>query len=316
MKKALVLSGGSIKGAFQAGVLAELLSSGSFEPEAIYGTSVGSLNGAFLAERAGRAAAAGVKPNWLEIGNQLQDFWLQQVNSFSKIGRKRGIFSLLVSLISKNFRSFLDMSPLDELLKQEIKLENLEKSPVKFYACAVNIRSGEPVYATVDSHRQTMHDYIMASTAIPLVMPLRFIQKEPYVDGGIREVAPLSQAIKDGATQIICVICQPRVLSPRQSGWKNAVELMERDMDIVTNETVNNDVDQCQEINELLKQFPQLTDAGPLKGKRHIDLLEIRPAAAIELELENFDSDQIRQALKQGWETSRQARQNCSWLKA
>ena len=115
--------------------------------------------------------------------------------------------------------------------------------------------------------------------------------------------------------QINCVICQLQVLSPRQSGWKNAVELMERDMDIVTNETVNNDVDLCQEINELLKQFPQLSAAGPLKGKRHIDLLEIRPAAAIELELENFNSDQIRQALKRGWDTSQQARQNCAWLK-
>lgn len=52
--KAFVLSGGSIKGAFQAGVITDLLTSGSFMPDAIYGTSVGSLNGAFLADRAGR----------------------------------------------------------------------------------------------------------------------------------------------------------------------------------------------------------------------------------------------------------------------
>ena len=54
MKKAFVLSGGSIKGAFQAGALADLLTSKTFTPDAIYGTSVGSLNGAFIADRAGR----------------------------------------------------------------------------------------------------------------------------------------------------------------------------------------------------------------------------------------------------------------------
>lgn len=58
-KKAFVLSGGSIKGAFQAGVLTDLLTSNKFRPDAIYGTSVGSLNGAFIADRAGRMASAG-----------------------------------------------------------------------------------------------------------------------------------------------------------------------------------------------------------------------------------------------------------------
>jgi len=40
MKTAFVLSGGSIKGAFQAGVIADLLTSGSFKPDLIYGTKV------------------------------------------------------------------------------------------------------------------------------------------------------------------------------------------------------------------------------------------------------------------------------------
>jgi len=56
IQRALVLSGGSIKGAFQAGAIGHVLT--KFEPDLIVGTSVGSLNGGFLADRASLSPAA------------------------------------------------------------------------------------------------------------------------------------------------------------------------------------------------------------------------------------------------------------------
>ncbi len=83
--RALVLSGGSIKGAFQAGAVAEILGSG-FTPDAIYGVSVGGLNGAFLADRAGRAAIRNEPPDWAKIGEDLATFWKEKITSFDEIG--------------------------------------------------------------------------------------------------------------------------------------------------------------------------------------------------------------------------------------
>ena len=186
-------------------------------------------------------------------------------------------------------------------------------SPIKFYACVVNMMNGNAVYASVDTH-SNMHDYIIASTAIPLVMPVKKINKQPYVDGGIREVAPLRQAIDNDATDIICIVCQPKKLQAKKIKVGNVVALMERDMDIVTNETVNNDLDHCDEINEILKHFPGQPTSGPLKDKRHINLLVIRPSEPVDLNLEDFNPKQIRRALEQGWNTSQQARNNCDWL--
>jgi len=57
--KALVLGGGSIKGSFQAGAIDALLKAG-FKPFKIFGVSVGSLNGVFLADRAGRYNRQGI----------------------------------------------------------------------------------------------------------------------------------------------------------------------------------------------------------------------------------------------------------------
>src|SRR5262249_36569517 len=97
--RALVLGGGSIKGAYQAGVIGALLKNG-FKPDHIYGISVGSLNAAFLAERAfflGKTKAeyyaevhhsasakpvhAGENVDWAFIGDELTAFWTDRITA-------------------------------------------------------------------------------------------------------------------------------------------------------------------------------------------------------------------------------------------
>ncbi|MGH7492390.1 MAG: patatin-like phospholipase family protein [bacterium] len=289
MKRAFVLSGGSIRGAFQAGVIADILTSGTFKPDAVYGSSVGSLNGAFLADRAGRAVIAGNAPNWVEIGNELQSFWLKEITSFTKIGKKRGIFQLAYAVIFKKFNGFVDTSTLNDLMRGEIKTGNLHRSPVKFFACAVNVATGKPIYASIESHPESIHDYIVASAALPMIMPLKMIRNDPHTDGGIREVAPLRQAIADGADEIICILCQPENLQRAQINHKNVIELGDQLMAIIANETATNDFEHCEKINELLRDIQQPITSGPLKGKRHIKLNVIRPSKPVGLDLEKFD---------------------------
>ncbi len=303
----MVLSGGSIRGAFQAGAIAEILTLGKFIPDAIYGTSVGSLNGAFLADRAGRAVMSGEQVNWVEIGYQLIDFWRLEITDFSKIGSRRSWLKLLLSIIFRRFNGFIDTSPLDRLVRQHIKRVHLLNSPVKFYACAVNCSGGEVVYASAE-RCENIHDFIMASTCIPGVMPLRVINGQPFVDGGIREVAPLNRAIEDGAEEIFCIVCQPEKLPRCQFNHRDAITLMDNLMGIVTDELVDNDIDLCRKINELLKQVPVPIRKKPLKGKRHIDLKVIRPQAPIDIDLQHFTPDQIDLAIEAG---RQQARQVC-----
>lgn len=307
MKKAFVLSGGSIRGAFQAGAIAEILTSGSFIPEAIYGTSVGSLNGAFLADRAGRAIIASETPDWVKIGNELQHFWLQEINSFKKIGKTRSKLQLLYSIVFNKFNGFIDTSLLRKLVHKVIKRENLLKSPVDFYACSVDVATGKPSYAIAKDHPEIL-DYIIASTAIPMVMPLRVINGNPFVDGGIREVAPLQRAIKDGIEEIFCIICQPRELKRKKFNHKIALDLMDRLMSITTNETVNNDIDRCLEINDVIKHISQPITKGPMKGKRDIKLDVIRPPEPVKLKLTTFTFDEIKKALEYGWSESQKLR--------
>lgn len=307
MEKVFVLSGGSIRGAFQAGAIAEILTSGSFIPDAVYGTSVGSLNGAFIADRAGRAVIASESPDWVKIGNELQHFWLKEINSFKKIGKVRGKLNLFYSIAFNKFDGFIDTSALQRLVHKEIKKENLLKSPIDFYACSVDIATGKAIYAIAKDHPK-IHDYIIASAAIPMVMPLSIINNNSLVDGGIREVAPLSVAIKEGVKEIYCILCQPTEIKQNKFNRNSAIELMDRLMSIVSNETINNDIDHCIEINEILNSMSQPMTSGPLNGKRNIELKIIRPPKPVQLNLTNFTLEQIKTALKYGWDESQKLR--------
>jgi NTE family protein len=300
--RALVLSGGSVKGCFQAGAIAEVLTLG-FAPDAVYGTSVGSLNGSFLVERAGRAAVAGKSPDWPEIGRQLENFWLSRIDSFSKIGRRHGLLKLVWLIARGRFDGFVDNSRLRRLVAEEIKLENLRRSPIAFSACAVNIAGGDLVYGRPDD--ANILDYIIASTGIPLTMPVTMIGHQPFLDGGLREVAPLKVAVEEGATEIVCVVCQAEKIGCSTFDPKRIMELVDRLMGIGTNEMVNNDLNVFGFINENTPKDGKPEVEGPFVGKRHIPIAVIRPDKPLALSLEHFTHDDIVNALSAGRATAR-----------
>lgn len=320
MKTALVLSGGSIKGAFQAGAIAWLLESG-FVPDAIYGTSVGSLNGGFLAERAGRAIRQGQELNWRDLGQELEQFWLKELQSPTQVARRRSAVALLTALAREKFNGLIDTSPLRKMVERELEPDNLRSSPVKFCACSINLTTGQPVYATPDY--SGILDYVIASTAIPIEMPATLIGKTPYVDGGVREVAPLKRAIDDGAKEIVCIVCQPKSLQGISFRPGNLAEFAFRLMDIVTNELVNNDLRQFDQVNDWLEEYGKvrtefislLAAAMPeedaeikvdellsrLRGEwQTIKIHVIRPKNEIVLDLLRFTQREIEEVIKQG----------------
>lgn len=320
VKTALVLSGGSIKGAFQAGAIAYLLEQG-FVPDAIYGTSVGSLNGGFLAERAGRAVRQGEEVDWKGLGQDLEKFWLTKLQSPAQVANKRGFIGLAAALVRNRFDGLIDTSPLRKMVEQELDPDNLRSSPVQFHACSINLTTGEATYATPDY--AGILDYIIASTAIPIEMPVTLIGKSPYVDGGVREVAPLKRAIEDQADEIVCIVCQPEKLQGISFRPGNLIEFAFRLMEILTNELVNNDLEQFHQVNDWLEEYARsrtelvgsLAGAMPeqdaaaqvdkllsgLRGKwRSIKIHVIRPKSEIVLDLLGFKPKDIEEVLKQG----------------
>ena len=93
-------------------------------------------------------------------------------------------------------------------------------------------------------------------------MPITWVGNRPFVDGGIREVAPLNQACEDGAEKVVCIVCQPEKTSAVSIELGNLMQLSERLMDIVTNELVNNDLKRFHDTNAAVLQL-QSKGAAP-----------------------------------------------------
>jgi len=297
-KTALVLSGGSIRGAFQAGAINRILQSG-IKPRAIYGISVGSLNGGFLADRAGKAALDKREPNWPEIGDELGRFWLENITSFEKIGKKRNKLRLLISLIRSSFDGLIDTKNLRELVVRSLDEDHLRACPITFKAGCVDIESGRLITADSQSYYPDLRKYIIASTAIPIVMPVSWIQDRPFLDGGLRDVAPLKVAIDGGAEEIFCLLCQEKTIKESRLNLGNLAEYAERMMDIVINETLNNDIERAEKINARLRaECDRAVEEAA--GHKYIPIKVIRPSASLNIELTDFNRADIERIYKLG----------------
>ena len=302
-KKALVLSGGSVKGAFQAGALKAVLETG-YAPEIIIGISVGSLNGTFITNEVGRTLKEDpeAKIDWPNIGQNLYDFWKDNITFPKSLVKKRKKISFFLQVAFNKFKGATDSKPIDTLIDKTLTMEFINASGIELAVGTVNMVSGKILYA--ESLESNFLDYLKASKAIPVVMQHIYIDNQPYLDGGLRDSAPLRTAIKKGATEIICVLCHSKELEDKLFNPGNLMELGDRIASIHSNETVNNDIEYAEYCNQFLPEDGSPKSDEPFKGYRKIKITTIRPDTEVMLNLENFTSKDIINVMDSGYATA------------
>jgi NTE family protein len=296
--KALVLGGGSLKGAWQVGVIQAVLESG-FEPDMIYGISVGGLNSSFLVNEATKSFIENKKIDWLSVSKKLIEFWVTNITKPEDIAVMRSKFSLGIDTLMSRFDGLLDNSPLRVLMGKYLDEFILKNSPVKLKVGAVDVISGNMVYANAKD--PDFFDYVIASSSLPTLMPVANIggdYRTAFLDGGVREVIPIKEALDDGATELVCIACHAEKITHLPFNYRSFLKLTERVKDITINQFVNSDIALAQTFIE----------AENLRGKS-INMKLIRPQEPLELDLLSFNSDDIArlivQGFKEGFETCR-----------
>ncbi len=200
----------------------------------------------------------------------------------------------------KKFDGLIDTTPLKDLVKDDLIKDNIRNSPIDLSACTINLADGKAVYGK-NKDTQIL-EYIIASTVIPIMMPTHVIQHVPYVDGGVREVAPLKQALDEGAREVVCILCQPEILGTESINHGNLLEFSDRLMEIVTNELVNNDLKVFRKTKELLENNIRV---GHLKDKQIANLITIRPDKPLAIDLEKFTPQDIEDQIELGREAAK-----------
>ena len=287
MKKALILTGGSIRGAFQAGAIKTLLSNQGFKPDIIRGISAGALNAAFLTDQFGRHR------DWKEAGQEIVSFWRDEIRHPKNIVKKQYFKGLFGAFFNK-YPALLDNSPLRKLLFSAISRPNLISSALDFSVGAVNINSGNIEYRNY--HDKDILEFIIASAAIPIAMPPSKIGKDNFFDGGMRDSAPLKSAIEAGAEEVVIISCSPTYIGRENIDNKNVADLMDRLISVVCNEILINDINNVIRINKEI-------DNGR-EDKRKICIKLICPGETIPVKLTRFDNRDILNMITQGYKTA------------
>ena len=186
-KIVFVLSGGGNLGAIQVGML-RALAEAQIHPDVIVGTSVGAINGGWLAGRGHHADIEELATLWR--GLRRSDVFPTRL-----LGGLRGF-------LGQTDHLFPD-SGIRTLLERELRFENLEDATVPFHVVATDITSGKDHLLS----RGDAADAICASAAIPGVFPAVPIEGRMLVDGGVVNNCPISHAVALGATTVWVLPC-------------------------------------------------------------------------------------------------------------
>lgn len=236
--KALVLSGGGSKGSYQIGVLEKWIEDDCLDYQLFVGTSVGAINSAYLAQ----AAPSGLRETYA----LLRDLWWNL--SPSQVYEKW----CLGELAALWKPSVYCAAPLRQLITDYLSYHSLAKSGRKLRVVACSWKTGQKIVATEES--DDLDRWVYASASQPVFFDPAVIDGELYTDGGLRDIAPVGEAIKLGATEIdVIVTSDPSVPSDWSTKGKKTVHYALRSAEIMADEILLNDIKVCGLKNRLAR---------------------------------------------------------------
>ena len=183
MTTAFVLSGGGSLGAVQVGML-QVLAERDVRPDLLIGTSAGAINAAYVAGHgAGRRALEDLATTWRGLRRQ-------DVFPFDPVRHLLALAGSRPSLCSNH--------QLCRLIHQHLPYRNLEDAAIPVHIVTTNLLSGQEVLLSTGDAVSA----VLASAAIPGVLPAVEREGLTLVDGGVADNAALSQAVALGADDI------------------------------------------------------------------------------------------------------------------
>ncbi len=198
----LVLEGGGGKGAYQIGVwkaLREL----NIEIKAVTGTSVGALNGAFIAADLYEEAYTlweNIAPD--QVVKTDNEAFKEIITGKFNISNIEKYLNLSADLWKNKG---LDTDPLRQLLESNLDEEKIRNSKIDFGLVTVSITDREPVEIFLEDIPQgKLIDYIMASALFPTFKSLE-IDGKKFIDGGFYDNLPINLLSRKNIDQIIAV---------------------------------------------------------------------------------------------------------------
>ena len=178
---AFVLGGGGVLGAHEVGMLRALAGAG-IRPDLVLGTSVGALNGVFV--------AADPEAPLERLLRVWRDGTAAETFAGSMFGR--------MATLARSGTHLHSNEPLRKLLEELLPVERIEQLTVPFQCVASSIERAAAHWFT----KGPIVPAVLASTAVPGLLPPVRVGREHYLDGGLVHSIPVGRAVRLGARTI------------------------------------------------------------------------------------------------------------------
>jgi NTE family protein len=179
---AFVLGGGGILGAAEVGMLRSLLER-ELTPDLVIGSSVGALNGAFIAAEPTLAGVEALAQMWTSISDR-------GVLTGSMVGR--------LSTLARRGTYLHSNEGLRHLIENRLGPVRFEDLAVRFECIAACIERASARWFTSGPVTRA----VLASCAVPGLLPAVEVEGEHFFDGGLVSSVPVGRAITLGARRI------------------------------------------------------------------------------------------------------------------
>src|SRR3954447_16227841 len=301
---ALVLAGGGARGAYEVGALSVLfpaLDEAGLRPRIVVGTSVGAVNGAYVASRAHEPVAR-VIAEGEEIWRELS--WDQVARPLASPGALERLALYLgevAGVPGAEVSALLDPAPLAETLSERVSFEQLHRNVADGHLAAAAVvgtsaltsrsvvfhdggepPSHDPIRGIDYVATPLEEEHARASAAIPGLFPAVRVERPGpaagwYFDGGTRLNTPIQPALALGADRVVIVALNSIAAPPARLAGDDRPDALEGAAQLLQAVLVDplvHDVRTLAMVNELIDAAGA---SGELAGRRRVPYVIVAP---------------------------------------
>lgn len=265
LQMGLVLEGGGMRGVFTCGVLDYFMDYGIHFPY-IVGVSAGACNGlSYMSGQRGRAKYSNI----------------DLLDKYKYIGLKY--------LWSQH--SILDQDLLYNHFPEEIlpyDYEAYRKNPARFEMVTTNCVTGHPCYLEEKEDKERIIAIAKASSSLPYVCPITYVDGIPMLDGGIVDSIPVLRAMQQGYSRNIVVLTRNKGFRKSEKDIRVPHFIYKRypRLRVVLSR-------RCRVYNQQLELVEQLEEAGKI--------LVIRPEKPMQVTRMEKDTGRLYDLYNEGY---------------
>lgn len=180
---ALVLEGGGLRGVFTCGVLDYFMDNGIRFPFTV-GVSAGACNGlSYMSGQRGRAKASNI----------------DLMEKYHYVGLRY----LLTQKCIMDFKLLFEEFP-EKIIPYDY--DRYFSNPDRFVMVTTNCLTGKAEYLEEKSSSARVMDIVRASSSLPFVSPITYVDGVPMLDGGIVDSIPVEYAMSQGYEKLVVVL--------------------------------------------------------------------------------------------------------------